>query len=51
MGAMFLWNLNFSIPWAQYEGNPLHEQASFSVLNGDWSPRPAWFAIQSIDKS
>jgi hypothetical protein len=50
MGAMFLWNLNFAIPWAQYEGNPLHEQASFGVLNGDWSPRPAWFAIQAIDK-
>ncbi len=50
MGAMFLWNLNFSVPWAQYEGNPLHEQASFSVLNGDWSPRPAWYAIQTMPK-
>ncbi|NJK79585.1 MAG: hypothetical protein HC914_06645 [Chloroflexaceae bacterium] len=50
MGGMFLWNLNFSIPWAQYEGNPDHEQASFSVLNGDWSPRPAWYAIQAMPK-
>jgi hypothetical protein len=48
MGAMFLWNLNFSVPWQQLEGNALHEQAAFSVLNGDWSPRPAWHAIQSI---
>jgi hypothetical protein len=50
MGGMFLWNLNFSVPWAQLEGNPQHEQASFSVINGDWSPRPAWFAIQAMPK-
>jgi hypothetical protein len=50
MGGMFLWNLNFSVPWAQLEGNPLHEQASFSVINGDWSPRPAWYAVQAMPK-
>ncbi len=50
VGAMFLWNLNFSIPWGQKEGNPFHEQASFSVLNSDWSPRPAWHAIQAMPK-
>ncbi len=50
MGAMFLWNLNFAVPWEQYRGNGLHEQASFGVLNGDWSPRPAWFAIQTMPK-
>jgi hypothetical protein len=50
MGGMFLWNLNFSVPWANVEGNPNHEQASFSVLNPDWSPRPAWHAIQSMEK-
>jgi hypothetical protein len=49
VGAMFLWNLNFAIPWGA-EGNPLHEQASFGVLNPDWSPRPAWHAIQSMPK-
>ncbi len=50
MGAMFLWNLNFSIPWANEGGNAQHEQGSFSVLNADWSPRPAWHAIQSMPK-
>ncbi|NJP04799.1 MAG: cellulase family glycosylhydrolase [Chloroflexaceae bacterium] len=50
MAAMFLWNLNFAVPWEQFEGNPLHEQASFGVLNGDWSPRPAWYAISNIPK-
>jgi hypothetical protein len=50
VSAMFLWNLNFSIPWTNLEGNPLHEQASFSVLNPDWSPRPAWHAIQAMPK-
>lgn len=50
MGAMFLWNLNFAVPWKQLEGNELHEQASFGILNGDWSPRPAWHAIQAMPK-
>lgn len=49
VGAMFLWNLNFAVPW-RYQGNELHEQASFGVLNGDWSPRPAWYAIQAMNK-
>jgi hypothetical protein len=49
VGAMFLWNLNFAVPW-RAQGNEFHEQASFGVLNGDWSPRPAWFAIQAMSK-
>ncbi len=50
VGAMFLWQLNFAVPW-KYNGNELHEQASFGVLNGDWSPRPAYLAIQAIPKN
>lgn len=50
VGAMFLWNLNFSIAWDGVHNNPMHEQASFSVLNPDWTPRPAWHAIQSMPK-
>ncbi len=50
VGAMFLWQLNFAVPW-QYQGNPLHEQASFGVLNGDWSPRPSYLAVQAIPKN
>ncbi len=50
MGAMFVWNLNFAVPWRIAGGNELHEQASFGVLNGDWSPRPAYNVIQSIPK-
>lgn len=50
MGGMFLWNLNFSVPWTQFEGNPLHEQASFAIINGDWSPRPAYIALQQMPK-
>jgi hypothetical protein len=50
VGAMFLWNLNFAVSWRD-EGNEFHEQAAFGVLNGDWSPRPAWSAIQSIPKN
>ena len=50
VGAMFLWQLNFAVPW-KYNGNELHEQASFGVLNGDWSPRPAYLAIQALPKN
>lgn len=50
VGAMFLWQLNFAVPWKQAENNELHEQASFGVINGDWSPRPAWYAIQAMPK-
>jgi len=50
VGAMFVWNLNFAIPW-RASGNEFHEQAAFGVLNGDWSPRPAWNAIQAFPKN
>jgi polysaccharide biosynthesis protein PslG len=49
VGAMFVWNLNFAVTW-QGAGNPLHEQASFGILNPDWSPRPAFDAIQNMPK-
>src|SRR5215212_9212739 len=45
VGAMFLWNLNFAILRAR-SGQPLHEQASFRILNANGSPRPAFLAIQ-----
>lgn len=50
LGGMFLWNLNFAVPWQQKEGNPLHEQASFGIINGDWSPRPAYNALKNMPK-
>ncbi len=47
VGNMFLWNMNFSVTWMQTDPpQPLHEQSSFSILNPDWSPRPAFDAIQ-----
>jgi hypothetical protein len=49
VGAMFVWNLNFAVPW-RYYGNEFHEQAAFGVLNGDWTPRPAFNSIQSMSK-
>ncbi len=49
VGAMFVWNLNFAVTWGD-AGNPLHEQASFGILNPDWSPRPAFTAIQNMPK-
>ena len=49
VGAMFVWNLNFAVPW-RASGNEFHEQASFGVVNGDWTPRPAFNAIQSLSK-
>jgi len=49
VGAMFVWNLNFAVPW-RANGNEFHEQASFGVINGDWTPRPAFHAIQAMSK-
>jgi len=46
VGNMILWNLNFG-PLRARDGQPLNEQASFSILNGDYSPRPSYLAIQS----
>jgi hypothetical protein len=45
VGNMFLWNLNFG-PLKAQQGEPMHEQASFGILNGDFSPRPSYLAIQ-----
>jgi len=50
VGAMFVWNLNFAVPWTALERNEFHEQAAFGVLRGDWSPRPAYNAIQQMPK-
>ena len=47
VGAMFLWNMNFSILWGA-QGHLLNEQASFSLLNADWSPRPAFIMLQGL---
>jgi hypothetical protein len=48
VGAMFLWNLNFAVLWGG-QGNPDHEQASFGILNPDWSPRPSFDAVQGLN--
>jgi hypothetical protein len=42
MGVMFIWNLNFSTFQEWYTG-PTH----FSVINADWSGRPAYFALKN----
>ncbi|MCU0490459.1 MAG: glycoside hydrolase family 5 protein [Chloroflexaceae bacterium] len=48
MGAMFLWNMNFAVTKAENNLDTLHEQASFGILNPDWSPRPSFLASQSL---
>lgn len=45
IGVMFLWNMNFAVIWGG-QGNPNHEEASFGLLNPDWSPRPVFDAVQ-----
>ena len=49
IAAMFVWNLNFAVTW-QDAGDPLHQMAAYGILNGDWSPRPAYAAIQRMPK-
>jgi hypothetical protein len=43
--AMFVWNLNFAALKAR-DGDPMHEQASFSILDASNNPRPAFWAAQ-----
>jgi hypothetical protein len=45
---LFLWNLNFSVLQRENGLDPLHEQGSFSIVNGDWSRRPAFYGIQEF---
>jgi len=45
VGNMFLWNINFAVLWGE-QGNPNHEQASFAILNPDWSPRLSYLRAQ-----
>lgn len=45
MGIMFLWNLNFSTLV-----EPGDEMVHWSVLNPDWSPRPAFDAVREMPK-
>jgi polysaccharide biosynthesis protein PslG len=47
VGNMFLWNINFAVLWGA-KGEPEHEQGSFGLLNPDWSPRPAFLALQGL---
>jgi hypothetical protein len=44
---MFLWNINFAVLWGE-RGDPQHEQASFAILNPDWSPRLSYLGVQSL---
>jgi hypothetical protein len=48
IGNLFLWNMNFAVTKVENGLDPLHEQASFGILNGDWSPRPSYLAVQSL---
>jgi len=45
VGPMFVWNLNFA-PVA----GPGDEKAGFGIVRSDWSPRPAYSALQSMAK-
>jgi hypothetical protein len=47
VGNMFLWNMNFAVTWGETDPpQPLHEQAAFGILNPNWEPRPAYYAVQ-----
>jgi polysaccharide biosynthesis protein PslG len=45
MGVMFVWNLNFQAVVPNSD-----EKWGFGVLNGDYSPRPAYTALQTMPK-
>ena len=43
---MFLWNLNFTVLQREAGKDPNNEQGSFSIVNSDWTPRPAFAGVQ-----
>jgi hypothetical protein len=45
MGVMFLWNLNFSTV-----SPPTDEKTPWSIINADYSPRPAYDAMKRMPK-
>ncbi len=47
VGNVFIWHLNFAPLWGK-QGNPAHEQASFGLVNPNWSPRPAFTRVQKF---
>ncbi len=47
VGAMFVWNLNFA---ALPDIAPNDEKPPFSILNRDFSPRPAYTALKQMAK-
>ncbi|MBI4757926.1 MAG: hypothetical protein HY783_02830, partial [Chloroflexi bacterium] len=44
VGAAFLWNLNWEVT------EPGSEQAQFSIVNRDWSRKPAFNALAGMSK-
>lgn len=49
VGGMFVWNMNFAVTGAK-SFDQQDEMAAFGILNNDWSPRPAFTAIQNMPK-
>jgi polysaccharide biosynthesis protein PslG len=45
--AVFIWNLNFGPLWGA-NGDPLHEQAAFSLLGPEGNSRPSFVAVQQF---
>lgn len=49
VSGMFVWNMNFAVtagrPYARQD-----QMAAFSLLNVDWSPRPAFTTVQKMTK-
>ena len=45
--AMFVWNLNFA---ALSDISPLDEKPPFSIIRRDFTPRPAYLALQAMPK-
>ncbi|HEX7102668.1 MAG TPA: beta-galactosidase [Nitrolancea sp.] len=45
IGVMSVWNLNYSVI-----SSPSDEKYPWSVLNSDWSPRPAYTALKEMPK-
>jgi len=50
LGVTFLWNLNFSVLLPPGLTPAQYDPALYAIVNDDYSPRPVYYALQSLPK-
>ncbi len=50
LGVTFLWNLNFSVLIPPGLDPARYDPALYAIVNGDYSPRPVYYALKALPK-